>query len=39
VTKPALDVHAKVNLTRAPMPPGLRAEGSSREDYQYNLTR
>jgi len=35
----ALDVHAKVNLTRAPMPPGLRAEGSSREDYQYNLTR
>ena len=35
----ALDVHAKVNLTRAPMPPGLRGEGSSREDYQYNLTR
>ena len=35
----ALDVHAKVNLTRAPMPPGLRAEGSSREDYQYTLTR
>ena len=35
----ALDVHAKVNLTRAPMPPGLRAEGGSREDYQYNLTR
>ena len=29
----SLDVHAKVNLTRAPMPPGLRAEGSSREDY------
>jgi quinol monooxygenase YgiN len=35
----ALDVHAKVNLTRAPMPSGLRAEGSSREDYQYNRTR
>ena len=35
----ALDAHAKVNLTRAPMPSGLRAEGSSREDYQYNLTR
>jgi quinol monooxygenase YgiN len=35
----ALDVHAKVNLTRAPMPPGLRAEGGSREDYQYKLTR
>lgn len=26
----ALDVHAKVNLTRAPMPPRPRAEGSSR---------
>ena len=31
----ALDVHAKVNATRAPLPPGLRAEGGSREDYQY----
>jgi len=35
----ALDLHAKVNLTRAPMPPSLRAEGGSREDYQYNRTR
>ena len=34
----ALDVHAKVNITRAPMPPGLRAEGGSREDYQYSRT-
>ena len=36
----ALDVHAKVNVTRAPMPPGLRAEGGfSGQYYQYNLTR
>ena len=35
----ALDAHAKLNASRAPMPPGLRAEGSSREDYQYNRTR
>ena len=31
----ALDVHAEVNKTRAPLPPGLRAEGGSREDYDY----
>lgn len=35
----ALDVHAKVNETRAPLPPGLRAAGGSREDYQYNRVR
>jgi quinol monooxygenase YgiN len=35
----ALDVHAKVNATRAPLPPGLRAPGGSREDYNYNRTR
>ena len=36
----ALDVHAKVNETRAPLPPGLRAAaGASREDYQYNRVR
>jgi hypothetical protein len=29
----ALNVHAMVNTTRAPLPPGLRAEGRSREDY------
>jgi quinol monooxygenase YgiN len=33
----ALDVHAKVNTTRPPMAPGLRA-GSEREDYQYSRT-
>jgi quinol monooxygenase YgiN len=35
----ALDVHAKVNQTRAPLPPGLRADGGSREDYEYNKVR
>ncbi len=35
----ALDVHAKVNATRAPLPEGLRAPGGSREDYTYNKTR
>ncbi|MGE0419843.1 MAG: putative quinol monooxygenase [Acetobacteraceae bacterium] len=35
----ALDVHAKVNETRAPLPSGLRAAGGSREDYQYNRVR
>ena len=33
----ALDVHAGVNKTRAPMPPGLRA-GAEREDYTYSRT-
>jgi quinol monooxygenase YgiN len=35
----ALDTHAKVNATRAPMPEGLRAAGGSREDYEYSRTR
>jgi quinol monooxygenase YgiN len=35
----ALDVHAKVNTTRAPLPDGLRASGGSREDYEYSQTR
>lgn len=35
----ALDVHAKVNATRAPMPAGLRQDGGEREDYSYNRTR
>ena len=35
----ALDVHAKVNATRAPMPPGLREGAGQREDYEYKLTR
>jgi quinol monooxygenase YgiN len=33
----ALDAHAKVNATRAPIPPGLRA-GAEREDYTYSRT-
>lgn len=35
----ALDVHVKVNATRAPLPPGLRLGGGEREDYVYNRTR
>ena len=35
----ALDVHAKVNATRAPLPVGLRAGTGDREDYEYNKTR
>jgi quinol monooxygenase YgiN len=35
----ALDAHAKVNATRAPLPEGLRAGGGTREDYTYNRTR
>ena len=35
----ALDVHAKVNATRAPMPEGLRSGGGEREDYEYNRVR
>jgi quinol monooxygenase YgiN len=35
----ALDVHAKVNATRAPLPEGLRSGTGEREDYEYNRTR
>lgn len=35
---PSLAVHAEVNKTRAPLPPGLRAAGGSREDYEYSVT-
>jgi quinol monooxygenase YgiN len=35
----ALDVHAKVNTNRAPLPEGLRSGSGEREDYQYNRTR
>lgn len=35
----ALDVHAKVNATRAPLPEGLRSGTGEREDYKYNRTR
>ena len=35
----ALDAHAKVNATRAPLPDGLRSGTGEREDYSYNRTR
>ena len=35
----ALDVHAKVNATRAPLPEGLRSGAGEREDYDYSRTR
>lgn len=35
----ALDVHAKVNATRAPLPDGLRLGAGQREDYEYNRVR
>ena len=35
----ALDVHAKVNATRPPLRPELRAGSGEREDYTYNRTR
>jgi quinol monooxygenase YgiN len=34
----ALDVHAKLNTTRPPLRPELRA-GSEREDYEYKRTQ
>ena len=38
--KAALDAHAKLNETRTPLPPELRAGGRpEREDYEYNRTR
>jgi quinol monooxygenase YgiN len=39
VDQAALDVHARVNQTRPPLPPGLRVGTGEREDYQYNRTR
>ena len=35
----ALDVHSKVNATRAPLPAELRVGATEREDYTYNRTR
>ena len=35
----ALDVHAKLNSTRPPLRPELRAGSGEREDYEYNRTR
>lgn len=35
----ALDAHAKLNSTRPPFRPDLRAGAGEREDYVYNRTR
>ena len=35
----ALDTHARLNSTRPPLRPELRAGSGEREDYQYNRTR
>ena len=35
----SLDVHSKVNATRAPIPAELRVGAIEREDYTYNRTR
>jgi quinol monooxygenase YgiN len=35
----ALDAHAKLNQSRPPLQPGLRAGGGEREDYEYNRVR
>ena len=35
----ALDVHAKLNSTRPPLRPELRAGSGEREDYGYSRTR
>jgi len=35
----ALDAHAKLNSTRPPLRPDLRAGAGEREDYRYNRTR
>jgi len=34
----ALDAHAKMNATRAPLPSGLRGAPGGREDYAYSKT-
>jgi len=35
----ALDEHAKLNATRPPLRPELRAGSGEREDYEFNRTR
>ena len=35
----ALDAHAKLNATRPPLAPELRAGAGEREDYEYRRTR
>ena len=39
VDQAALDVHTRLNSTRPPLLPELRAGSSEREDYEYNRTR
>ena len=39
VDQAALDVHARLNSTRPPLRPELRAGVGQREDYVYNRTR
>jgi quinol monooxygenase YgiN len=35
----ALDAHARLNSTRPPLRPDLRAGAGEREDYEYSRTR
>jgi quinol monooxygenase YgiN len=35
----ALDVHARLQATRPPIPAGLRVGAGAREDYEYKRTR
>lgn len=35
----SLDLHAKVQAARPPLPAGLRVGSGEREDYTYNRTR
>ena len=37
--KAALDAHARLNSTRPPLRPELRAGTGEREDYEYSRTR
>lgn len=39
VDQAALDAHARLNRSRAPLRPGLRVGAGEREDYEYNRTR
>lgn len=39
VDQAALDSHARLNNTRPPFVPELRAGSGEREDYEYNRTR
>ena len=39
VDQAALDAHARLNQTRPPLRPELRAGSGEREDYEYNRTR